>query len=344
MSAEITLEQELGDRVSVRAVGFGRLAESGSERSHLVAREALVLFSGDALTADLGIGTVFWGVTESRHLVDVINQKDYLEDFEGEAKLGQPMVRLGYRTDGQGFFEVFAMTGFRALRFPSGAARPGAPVPVDERPRYAAGRNRWSPDWALRWSRHAGAFDWAVSYFRGTSREPRLLPGGTPGDPSLVLFHDLIDQGGSELQWTRGDWLWKGEAMVRGGQGPTFAAITLGFEHTTWGVFGTDMDVGSLVELSYDGRDNTTFNVYDEDVFAGLRLSFNDVAGTELFAGVLADFESGSSLGTVEASRRLGSGWTVELVGRVFSSDDPDDPLHWFRRDDYLQTVVEYYF
>jgi hypothetical protein len=344
LSTGITLEADLADRVSIRAVGFGRLAESGSERSHADVHEALLLLSGDALTADVGIGTVFWGVTESRHLVDVVNQKDYLEDFDGEAKLGQPMVRLGYRTDGLGFVELFAMTGFRALRFPSRGTRPGAPVPVDDVPRYGSGRDRWSPDWAVRWTRHVGAFDWALSYFHGTSREPQLLPSGTLDEPSLVLFHDLIDQGGAELQWTRGDWLWKGEAMVRGGQGPAFAAFTLGFEHTSWGVFGTDVDLGSLVEVSYDGRDNATFNVYDEDVFAGLRLSLNDVAGTEVLAGVLTDLESGSSLGSVEASRRLGSGWTVELVGRVFASDDPDDPIHWFRRDDHLQTAVRYYF
>lgn len=344
MSAEINLEVDLGDRVSVRAVGFGRLAESESERSHLDAREALVLLSGGPFTANLGIGTVFWGVTESRHLVDVINQKDYLEDFDGEAKLGQPMARLGHRTDGRGFFELFVMTGFRSLRFPGGGARPGVPVPIDDTPRYDAGRDRWSADWALRWSHHAGPFDWAVSYFHGTSREPRLLPGGTPEEPTLVLVHDLVDQGGGELQWTRGDWLWKGEAMVRGGQGQAFTAITLGFEHTSWSVFGTGMDLGSLVEFSYDGRDNATFNVHDEDVFAGVRLAFNDAAGTELLAGVLTDLESGSSLGTIEASRRLGSGWTVELVGHVFTSDDPDDPIHWFRRDDHLQTAVEYYF
>jgi len=344
LAAEAHFETELGDRVSVRAVGFGRLAENGTQRSHLDAREALLMFSGDALTADLGIGTVFWGVTESRHLVDIVNQKDYLEDFDGESKLGQPMARLGYQTADRGFFELFLMSGFRTLHFPSGSARPGAPVPVAERSRYESGRDRWSIDYALRWSHHEGAFDWGLSYFHGTSRDPQLLSGGSPEEPALVLFYDLIDQGGVELQWTRGDWLWKGEALLRSGQGPTFGAFTLGFEHTSWGVFGTDVDLGSLVELSYDGRENSTFNLYDEDLFGGLRLSFNDVAGTEILGGVVTDLESGTSLGTVEASRRLGPGWTIELVGRVFVSDDADDPLYWFRRDDYLETGVEYHF
>lgn len=342
-AAEVTYEAELGDRLSVRAVGFGRLADE-EERSHLDAREALLLFSGDEITIDLGIGTVFWGVAESRHLVDIVNQKDYLEDFDGEAKLGQPMARLGYRTGDWGFFELFGMTGFRALEFPSSGARPGAPLPVDETPRYESGRDRWSVDYALRWSHHAGAFDWALDYFRGTSREPQLLPGGTVDEPAVLMFYDLIDQAGAELQWTRGDWLWKAETMIRAGQGPTFMAATVGFEHTRWSAFGSDMDLGTLLEFSYDGRDNLTFNLFDEDVFAGLRLSFNDAPGTQILGGVLTDLESGTALGTLEASRRIGTGWTLGMVGRLFLSDDPEDPLHWFRRDDYLEATVEYYF
>ena len=36
----------------------------------------------------IGLGKVFWGVTEFNHLVDVINQTDLVEGIDGEAKLG----------------------------------------------------------------------------------------------------------------------------------------------------------------------------------------------------------------------------------------------------------------
>ena len=42
----------------------------------------------------LGLRKVYWGVTESQHLVDVINQTEGVENLDGEDKLGQPMLNL----------------------------------------------------------------------------------------------------------------------------------------------------------------------------------------------------------------------------------------------------------
>jgi len=128
---------------------------------------------------------------------------------------------------------------------------------------------------------------------------------------------------------------------VRSGQGPTFAAVTGGFEHTTFGLLDSALDLGAILEYSYDGGGDLTYNIYDNDVFGGLRLSFNDVQGTEVLAGLLQDVEDDVTLGTLEASRRLGLSWRVELIGRLFRSGDDQDPVYWFRRDDYLQTSLD---
>ncbi|SVB26169.1 uncharacterized protein METZ01_LOCUS179023, partial [marine metagenome] len=42
----------------------------------------------------IGIRRDFWGVTETVHRVDIINQTDQVESFDGEDKLGQPMINL----------------------------------------------------------------------------------------------------------------------------------------------------------------------------------------------------------------------------------------------------------
>jgi hypothetical protein len=132
--------------------------------------------------------------------------------------------------------------------------------------------------------------------------------------------------------------------MIREGQAPTFAATTFGFEHTSSGVFESPIDIGALLEYNYDGRENLTLNSYDSDLFGAARLSFNDASGTEILAGVVIDVETGVALGTVEASRRLNDRWTLDVRGRGFSADDEEDPLHWFRRDHYLQTTLVYLF
>ena len=41
----------------------------------------------------------FWGVTETAHRVDILNQTDQVESFDGEDKLGQPMVNFSWSKD-----------------------------------------------------------------------------------------------------------------------------------------------------------------------------------------------------------------------------------------------------
>ena len=91
---------------------FLRLDSTDSERSHFDLREAYWAFEGDGWEVLTGFNKVFWGVTESRHLVDIINQTDLVEDLDQEQKLGQPMVSLTLERD-WGLVELFAMPYFR---------------------------------------------------------------------------------------------------------------------------------------------------------------------------------------------------------------------------------------
>ena len=71
---------------------YGRVASTGGEMSHVDIRELNLLYTQDNWEGIAGISRVFWGVTESGHLVDIINQTDQLEGFDGEDKLGQAMI------------------------------------------------------------------------------------------------------------------------------------------------------------------------------------------------------------------------------------------------------------
>ncbi|MEK9766080.1 MAG: hypothetical protein VW274_06330, partial [Thalassolituus sp.] len=73
-------------------VPFYRKDFADDERTHGDVREALYMTWSGNWELRAGIGKVFWGVTESLHLVDVINQTDYVEAVDGDEKLGQPMV------------------------------------------------------------------------------------------------------------------------------------------------------------------------------------------------------------------------------------------------------------
>jgi hypothetical protein len=74
---------------------------------------------------------VFWGVTESSHLVDIINQSDFVENIDTEDKLGQPMVSLRWLPE-WGTLDLFLMPLHRERTFQGLAGRPRLPLPIDQ--------------------------------------------------------------------------------------------------------------------------------------------------------------------------------------------------------------------
>lgn len=84
---------------SIIIAPFLRIDSDDAERSHADLREARWLIAKDNWELQLGVAKVFWGVAESQHLVDVINQTDLIENTDTEDKLGQPMINLSLFQD-----------------------------------------------------------------------------------------------------------------------------------------------------------------------------------------------------------------------------------------------------
>ena len=328
---------EWGDgRQSLTVVPFLRLDQHDRERSHADIRELTWDLVGDTWEIRAGVRKVFWGVTESTHLVDIVNQTDLVEDLDGEDKLGQPMVNAALIRD-WGTIDLFMLLGFRERRFFGGEGRPGLPFPVDvDQAQFESRRGRKRIDWASRWSHAVGAFDLGVSYFHGTSRDPRFQPSASGN--SFVPVYDIIDQAGLDLQMTSGGWLWKLEAINRAGQGDRYAAATAGFEYTFGNIATSGIDLGILTEYAFDERDALALTPLENDIFVGTRLALNDVQSTQILAGAAVDHKSGASFLIVEASRRIGDRWTLDVEMRGFVNVPPDDLfLFGIRDDDYVQ-------
>ena len=130
------LEPELRYRSEDRAdqfslVPFLRIDSVDDERTHFDLREAYWRHTWDAWELLVGADIVFWGVTESRHLVNIINQTDGVEDIDEEDKLGQPMIMLSSQRD-WGQWDFFLMPYFRERTFPGRKGRLRPPLPVFE--------------------------------------------------------------------------------------------------------------------------------------------------------------------------------------------------------------------
>ena len=336
---------------TILVVPFVRFDPSDRERTHGDIRELSWRMVHDVWELRAGIGKVFWGVTESQHLVDIINQTDFVENIDAEDKLGQPMVSVSLIRR-WGHLDLFMLPGFRERTFAGEKGRLRFPLRVArELTQYASSAGKLHVDGAVRWSHVLGGWDLGLSHFRGTGREPQLLFGTTnQGEPVLVPRYVVINQTGLDIQTTASGWLWKLELMSRTGQGDRFGeghrfnALTGGFEYTFANVRGSGGDVGVLAEYLFDDRGRLATTPFEDDIFVGTRLELNDVQTTRLLAGAVVDRRTGATFVTLEGSRRLGNRWTLNLETRLFVGLQPDDYLFGFRNDDHVQLELSWFF
>lgn len=335
---------------------FYRWSEADDERTHGDIQDLAWIHVGDQWEFRGGIRTVFWGVTEFQHLVDIINQADTVERNDGEARLGQPMLNLSLVRD-WGILDVFALIGFRERTFPGEDGRPRAPLVVDgDVATYESGDEEKHVDFAARWQGSFDSLELALSYFSGTSRDPSFNLRAS--DLMLVPYYPQIEQVGLEALYIHDMWLWKLEALTRQGTaGGRYAASVFGFEYTFEGVFDSVADLGLIMEYNWDERGDYATAYLNNDVALGTRLALNDEASTDLIAAIIYDHENNERVMTLEASRRLGDSFMLKLETLFFSSRKPPDAMAWLvddtyrvyllapnSRDDYIQVELLYYF
>jgi len=309
-----------------------------SKRTHADVREAYWRFVRRDWEVLIGVNTVFWGVTESQHLVDVINQIDQVEGVDGEDKLGQPMIHLKQYHD-WGVLDFLVLPGFRERTFQAAEGRLRFPFVVDtSAPIYDSSDENNHVDYAFRFSQTYGDLDLGVSLFKGTNRDPQFDPGS--GIPHYVQMTQVA----LDMLLIADDWIWKLEIIHRDTDPSAYQALTGGFEYTFYGVYDSDINIGSLAEYSYDSRDEGQRGVFDRDLFVGARLAFNDAQSSELLAGIIYDTEKHSQSFRLEGNRRFGDSWKGTIEMQVFSNVDPSDPLAAFEKDDFLLLEIARFF
>jgi hypothetical protein len=316
-------------------IPFARLDGQDDERTHFDIREAYWRYVGTEWELLVGLNRVFFGVAESRHLVNIINQIDRVEDIDEEDFLGQPMINIATQRD-WGRVDLYLMSGFRKRTFPGPEGRLRTALPVDEdSAEFESDLDEGQPDFLTRYSHFIGDWDIGIYHFYGTGREPVLLPAadGTEFKPR----YEVINQAGVDLQLTREATLYKFEGIIREGQGRTFGALVAGVEHTFFQIYESEADLGILAEYLLDDRDDdapVTFQ--DNDLFLGTRLSLNDIQDTSALLGVVTDLENSSTTLRLEAARRIGDRWKIEFESQWFFNIDDTDPLTNFKEDSFF--------
>jgi hypothetical protein len=327
---------------SINVKGFFRL-DIDDKRTHWDIRELYYQKAKNNWEFNLGLKKVYWGVAESNHLVDIINQTDAVETFDGEEKLGQPMAQLTWITKKFGTFDFFYLPYHRKRTFSGKKGRLRFPVVIDKDDLgYESSAKEWRQDVAFRWKYYFDIVDIGFSHFYGTGREPLFVFDATG---NINAFYPIIHQTGLDLQITHDAFLWKLEAIYRNADAQDFFAMVAGLEYTFSNIDRNGLDIGVLGEYLYDERDELALNALQNDIFFGSRIAFNDTQDTSVLIGGITDLEAGSTIFSLEASRRFGSSWTAQIEARIFNKiDDNELILSNFRKDSFFKISIAKYF
>lgn len=337
-----------GGKQSFTFVPFARWDQHDEKRTHSDIRELswLKVFKESELR--VGLRKVYWGVSESQHLVDVINQTDLVENMDGEDKLGQPMINYALIND-WGTVDLFVLPYFRERTFPGVNGRLRTSYHIDtDNVIYESSDKQNHIDYAVRWSHSLGDWDIGLSHFNGTSRDPTFsttLTLDNNGVLSLRPIYYLMQQTGLDVQATKDAWLWKLEVINRSINNDNYNAATAGFEYTFYGVLESASDIGLVIEYLYDDRNSKATTPFEDDLMLGLRWTQNDESDTSVLVGVIADRDDSSRLYSIEASRRIAESLKLTFEARLFKGISTSNILlSSFRQDDFVQIELAYYF
>ncbi|AWB66538.1 hypothetical protein C2869_08895 [Saccharobesus litoralis] len=345
LHAETEFYFEVGENGNgITFTPYIRLNSEDAASNQFDLREFMYLHVGDDWELKVGLGKVFWGVTETLHLVDIINQTDNLASFDGEEKLGQAMIHYSQIND-WGVIDAFILPGFRERSFAGNEGRLRPQLKIIEDASYESSDGQSHIDYALRWSHSIDDWDLGLSWFNGTSREADFKPVASATGVELQPFYGQINQLGVDVQYIYQDWLWKLEAITR--QSDTMQDINAavgGFEYSQVGILDTAIDLGWVVEYAFDNRDSNVAPRQNDISFA-TRWALNDAESTEFLVGFSQDLEhSGSRSAFVEGSTRVGDSLVVTVDAWFFSADTDQDLSYAVRNDDFVQVDFSYYF
>lgn len=351
---------ESGDD-SVELILFARWDQHDNERTHADIREASWTHVGDGWETKVGVSKVFWGVTESQHLVDIVNQTDLVESPDGEDKLGQPMATFSMEND-WGTIDLLLLPFHRKRTFPGVEGRFRTPIVIDgENAQYTSGAGDKRVDGAIRYSHYLGDLEFGLTHFSGNSRDPLLTFNGNPLDPKLIPIYTVIDQTGLDAQYIYESWLLKIEGYSRSGYGDRYSTAVAGFEYTQVGIFDSSSDIGWVAEYLFDDRGEAADTFLEQDLFLGIRWTLNDAASSDALFGLFWDPESEEKIVSVEANRRIGQDWKLSVEGRAFLGGEhydfnpgtpltslvvpyPNSKTYFFQDDDFIQIELTRYF
>jgi hypothetical protein len=294
-----------------------------------------------------GRNVLFWGALEVYNLVDVFNTKDTLDDpFDYDKKLGvwnisitrffenfevSLLVRL--KEEDQKFQESESVYNFLPLDYDSHLKkeyhnRPSVFV------KYSGSGEEVQVDYGVMFE--AGYDD--LRYFSYDLKRAKLYQ-------NAYWVNKLMGY----TTYVKGDTIYKAEgayAISDDVKVSDYLYVGAGVEYTLYGLW-EKKDLGLLAEYyGYDRLNDTKLTsealgvLFQNDLYVGFRLSFNDVASSEILAGVDMDLDNHEKLYLLKYDTRLWEHYKVELQYQHLSPANGS----FFEKLDHVKLFAAYYF
>lgn len=269
------------------------------EESKLFLPEARAKFSLGDLDVLLGFDIESWSRVETVERLSILNQTDFARDFSGSTRLGELMLRTSVLTD-------VGWLGFYYLPFHQERLF-GPELGFDPVPVYGPGRDERSPSFAFRYSNSFGDLDLEAIAFHGTDRTPTFRASQT----GIEAFYPKVSQLGFGAQYTIESTFLKGEAIwTRGrpkanGVKDENVSYTFEIEHETYDPFGLGFDLTGILSYAGNSLGKDSSDPDQNDLYAGVRLAWDNTSSTELNMLFSRDLDYGSSTLSIGFEMRL---------------------------------------
>jgi len=310
----LRLELELKEKIKSGQFVFNGKAivdYDDKERRYFDAND--LYYKHDFENSDLLIGrnTRFWGAMEFYNHTDNFNTKDWRDNpFDYDSKLGANNIAYTHYFDNSEISLIAKVheTGQKVQDKKS--VNSFLPPNYNDRLETQEDKNR--PTLYLKYSGSAEEMqlDYSVIYQNGYDEQRYLAPVGR----ELRQHAYLVDKLMGYATLVSGETIYKTEVAYTKSDDEKvsdYAQISLGVEHTLYGVWGKS-DLGLLAEYyKYDARDGSKFgakdfgNLFADDLTLGFRLSVNDSADSDILGGVAIDRDNHEKIAFMEYNRRL---------------------------------------
>ena len=319
-------------------------------RNKLDISQGYFIYFKDKYEYKVGVAKIFWGITESKNLVDIINTND-LVDIDPKAKLGQPLMTYSIATSFLGVFDFYYLPLFIRSSETGRRGRIRLSLPKQKSSSYyEGGAGKRQPSWAVKWENSYGRNDLSFQVFRGISRDSSTITEIEDNNLNYFSGYERITQLGTYFQKTQGPLIYKFEGIKRYGQRnaklirDNYFSSILGLEYVVTRIFNKVWDLNFFLEYSNDDRNNDSTDYLQNDLFLGLKLFINDTSGTEFIASTTTDLDGGGNTGKLEVSSRLTDNIRLSTEYNYYWSTNSKDILYSFRRDNYLGFNIKKYF